>query len=381
MTSQSDPKMLLYRARLYLEEGRSEEALQSLQALQVLHTTDEQLQRDVSYLLGWCYVQKKQWKEAVEVLSPLLQGVNVTEKYNSLLERELVALYLLRLGEAAVNLGHHEDASLHFTICLKVLHDRRVHLPSVRIKARYYLGMTCIVRGLYPAAIQHYEEALRLCRHYNNEEEMAHVYHGLCDAYRHTGDFARAITSGQEALRLYRMRSDREMEARVYHLMGRVSFLLGDLRAASDHYTESLAIATGNDGPTMAMLNCVALADVRLAEDRLEEARRYCQFALETMQRSHNAQMSGIVYYAVGKIAHEEARRTQDSPRAKLLEEAVSWYQKASELLGPTQAYADKAEVYGRWAQALEELGCAQEAIDVWRSGYEMLSQKAAKAR
>lgn len=378
MTSQADPQMLLYRARLYLEEGRSKEALLSLQAL---HTEDEKLQRNVSYLLGWCYVQQKQWQEAVAVLSPLLVDVKLTNEAESLVERELIALYLLRLGEAAVNLGHHEDASLHFTVCLKVLHDRRVHLPTVRIKARYYLGMTCIVRGLYSAAVQHYEEALRLCRHYNNEEEMAHVYHGLCDAYRHEGDFDRATISGQEALRLYRQRADREMEARVHHLIGRISFQLGDLREASDHYTESLAIATGFNGPTMAMLNCVALADVRMAEGRLEEARRYCQFALETMQRSHNPQMSGTVYYAVGKIAHEEAQQVQDVERQQLLEEAVSWYQKASELLNPTQAYADRAEVYGRWAQALEELGCAQEAIDVWRSGYEVLSQKAAEAR
>ncbi len=378
MTSQSDPQMLLYRARLYLEEGRSKEALVSLQAL---HTDDEKLQRNVSYLLGWCYVQQKQWQEAVEVLSPLLANVRLTGEADSLVERELVALYLLRLGEAAINLGHHEDASLHFTICLKVLHDRRVYLPTVRIKARYYLGMTCIVRGLYSAAVQHYEEALRLCRHYNNEEEMAHVYHGLCDAYRHTGDFARASTAGEEALQLYRRRMDREMEARVHHLMGRISFSLGDLREASDHYTESLAIATGYNGPTMAMLNCVALADVRLAEERLEEARRYCQLALETMQRSHNVQMSATVYHAVGKIAQEEARLVHGVERQQLLQEAVSWYQKASELLGPTQAYADRAEIYGRWAQALEELGCAQEAIDVWRSGYEVLSKKAAEVR
>jgi tetratricopeptide (TPR) repeat protein len=378
MTSQSDPQMLLYRARLYLEEGRSKEALSALQAL---HTDDEKLQRNVSYLLGWCYVQQKQWQEAVAVLSPLLVDIKPTDEANSLVERELIALYLLRLGEAAVNLGHHEDASLHFTVCLKVLHDRRVHLPTVRIKARYYLGMTCIVRGLYSAAVQHYEEALRLCRHYNNEEEMAHVYHGLCDAYRHEGDFDRATISGQEALRLYGQRADREMEARVHHLMGRISFQLGDLRAASDQYTESLAIATGFNGPTMAMLNCVALADVRMAEGRLEEARRYCQFALETMQRSHNSQMSGTVYHAVGKIAHEEARQVQGEQRQQLLEEAVSWYQKASELLDPTQAYADRAEVYGLWAEALEELGCAQKAIDVWRSGYTVLSQKATEAR
>src|SRR6266487_4536741 len=195
MTSRTNPQMLLYRARLFLEEGRSDEALSALESI---HTEDEKQQQDVAYLLGWCYIQRKQWKEAVQVLTPLAQ-IKPEGEADTLLERERLALYLLHLGEAAINLSHYEDASQHFTNCLKVLHDRRVHLPSVRIKARYSLGMTCIRRGLYSAAIQHYEEALRLCRHYNNDDELAHIYHGLCDAYRNIGDFARAMTVGQEA--------------------------------------------------------------------------------------------------------------------------------------------------------------------------------------
>ncbi len=377
MTSRTNPQMLLYRARLFLEEGRSDEALSALESI---HTEDEKQQQDVAYLLGWCYIQRKQWKEAVQVLTPLAQ-IKPEGEADTLLERERLALYLLHLGEAAINLSHYEDASQHFTNCLKVLHDRRVHLPSVRIKARYSLGMTCIRRGLYSAAIQHYEEALRLCRHYNNDDELAHIYHGLCDAYRNIGDFARAMTVGQEALRLYQEKADRQMEARIQNHLGHICFLLSDYREASDHYTESLAIATGYNGPTMAMLNCVALAEVRLAEGRLEEARRYCQFALETMERSHNAEMRGSVYQAVGKVTHEEARQAQGAQRQKLLEEAVSWYKKASEQLGPTQVYAERAEVYGRWAQALEEMGCEQEAFDLWRSGYEVLSKKAEETR
>ncbi len=377
MTTQTSPQMLLYRARLLLEEGRSEEALSTLKSVQ---TEDEKQQQDIAYLLGWCYIQRKQWDEAVQVLAPLAQ-IKSEGEVETLLERERLVLYLLHLGEAASNLGHYEDAALHFTACLKVLHDRRVHMPSVRIKARYALGMTCIRRGLYSAAIHNYDEALRLCRHYNNDEELAHIYHGLCSACRYIGDFARAVTAGQEALILYRQKANREMEARVQNLLGNISFLLGDYREASDHYTESLAIATGFNGPTMAMINCVALADVRVAEGRLEEARRYCQFALETMEHSHNAEMSGSVYHAIGNVTYEEARRAQGSKRKELLEEAISWYKKASEQLSPTQAYAERAEVFGHWAHALEDLGCEQEAIDLWRSGYTVLSQKAEETR
>lgn len=45
--------------------------------------------------------------------------------------------------------------------------------------------------------------------------------------------------------------------------------------------------------------------------------------------------------------------------------EAVCWYRKASEHLSPTQAYAERAEVYAHWAQALEEMGYEQEAFDL----------------
>ena len=377
MTSQTNSHMLLYRARLLLEEGRADDALNSLESVQ---GEDEKQRQEIGYLLGWCYIQKKQWKEALQVLSPLVQ-FGPEGQIETLLERERLVLYLLRLGEAAANLGHYEDASLHFTACLKVLHDRRVHMPSVRIKARYSLGMTCIRRGLFAAAIRNYDEALRLCRHYNNDEELADIYHGLCSACGYFGDFSRAMEAGQEALRLYREKSNREMEARVQNQMGIISFRLSDYQDAADHFTESLAIATSFNGPTLAMLNCVALANVRVAEGRLEEARRYCQFALETMERSQNAEMGGSVYHAVGNVAYQEAQQVEGDERRALLEEAVSWYKKASERLNPTQAYAERAEVFGRWASALEELGNDQEAFELWRSGYSVLSQKAEEVR
>src|SRR5690242_16779832 len=131
MTSQTNPQMLLYRARLLLEEGRSDEALA---ALETIRTENEKQQRDAAYLLGWCYIQRKQWKEAIDALTPLAE-IKPEGEVDTLLERERLALYLLHLGEAATNVSHYEDAAQHFTNCLKVLHDRRVHLPSVRIKA------------------------------------------------------------------------------------------------------------------------------------------------------------------------------------------------------------------------------------------------------
>lgn len=377
MIHYTDTQKMLYRARLQLEEGQCEAALVVLQDIR----TEEKLQQDeLAYLLGWCYIQRKQWEAAIHVLSPLLLQTDEKEEKESLAERERSALSLLHLGTAAVNLAHYEDASQHFTLCLKVLHDRRIHLPPVRIRARYSLAMTYLMRGLYSAAIQHYEEALRLCRHYHAEDELPDIYYGLCDSYRAVGDYVRAYLSGQDALAIYQQKADRPKEARMLHALGHIRFLLGDYREAADHYTESIAIATSCQRPTMVMLNCAALADLRLAEGRLIEAKRYCTFALETMSRTENTHMSGRAYLVIGKVVHAEARTVEGEKRIALLEEAVQWFEKAKEQLDLTQAYPEIAEVYGAWAQVLEDLGQTKKAIECWRVGYAMLSQQTERA-
>jgi tetratricopeptide (TPR) repeat protein len=367
-----DVKMLLYRARLFVEEGRYDTALELLTTVQ---PEGEKQRQDVIYLLGWCYVQCKQWEDALKTLSPLLVGMDDRFDVETLQERERHAMALLRLGVAAVNLSNYEDASFHFTRCLKVLHDRRVHLPVVRIHARYYLAMTCLMRGLYTPALEYYEEAIQLCHHYAEETALPDIYYGLCDVYRAIDDLARSYAAGKEALDLYAQHHDLQMVARMHNMLGQVSFLQHNYREASDHYTESLAIATSYSGPTMAMLNCASLAELRLAEGRLEEATRYCQLALKSMDHTEDAHMQGRVYHVVAKVTYEASRHEIDGERKKKLEETVSWYEKARGRLATTQAYVDVADVYGGWALTLEELGRVTEAIDCWRAGYAVLHQ------
>ncbi|MBV9020475.1 MAG: tetratricopeptide repeat protein [Ktedonobacteraceae bacterium] len=366
-----DVQMQLYRARLLLEEGSNEA---SLLLLETIRTDNERQRGEVAYLLGWCYIQRKQWKEALLILSPLLHQYQSEVPQEVMRDQERLAYYLLHLGIAAVNLEHYEDASSHFQLCLKVLHDRRVHLPAVRIQARYALAMTCVMRGLYTAAIQNYEEALRLCQHFNRREELAPIYYGLCETYRHLGDYVKSYLVGQEALHLYQERTDRGMEAETHNLLGRICFLLHNFRQAFDHYTESLSLSTTCDKPTVVLLNYAALADLRLAEGRLDEAKWYCQRAIENIDRTDRTHIRGAIYQALGKVTQSEAQQAMGAQRHELLERAFTWYKEAEAQLATTQAYTVIAEVYGNQAQVLEELGQAQDAIERWRQAYGVLS-------
>lgn len=374
-----DTQMSLYRAHLLLEEGQHDQALQQLLHLQSQFEQSKDIDKghrdDLAYLFSWCYIQRKQWDNAANALIPLYDASQDTSRPEPQVERERLAIYLLRLGEAATRLAHYEDASQHFSLCLKVLHNRRIHLPLVRIKACYSLATTCAQRGLYAAAIQHYEEALRLCKHYDEKSELPAIYYGLCETRTHTGDLDKAYEAGELALHLYEQALDRQMTATTHNLLGRVSYLSGNYRLASDQYTASLAIASGYNAPTMAMVNCAALADVRLAEDRLDEARKYADLALEYMKNSDNAHMKGQAYHTIGKVRVIDAQHSEGQKRQKLLEDAVKLFKLAEEQLQQTQAYPDIADVYGDLAHALEELGREHDALEIWHHAYNAMSQ------
>ncbi len=373
MAQNNDVQMLLFRSRLLLEEGQADKALPILEAI---CTDNEKEQQEIAYLLGWCYVSSKRWDDAAKVLSPLPKFVEGDGGEESRIDRVRLAHSLLRLGMAAVHLGQYENASRHYLKCLKVLQSKKIQLPEAKLKARYGLAMTYLMRGLPAAAIQHYELALGLCLYLDDDEEIGNIYYGLSQAYIRSGRLIDAQLAGEKALGLYERCANREMEGETRNMLGQIYLQLGDYRAASDHLTEALSLAASQSNAKLIMINCAALADVRLTEGRLDEARRFCLRALENIDhiKHRDSYLESLTYLEYGKVAQAEAQQAEGEKRQRLLVEALSWFEKAQVGFSPTQAYYEVSELYGRWAQVLEQLGRYEEAIACWKSGYEALS-------
>ncbi|PZW36643.1 tetratricopeptide repeat protein [Thermosporothrix hazakensis] len=377
MVSNAKLQMQLYRARLQIEEGQSDVVLHELQQLQQeIQAASEKQQQEFAYLLGWCYVERRQWDEAMRVLSPLLEQATRAEGSEIVLERERIAFFLLCLGKAASNLFLFVDASLHFQACLKLLHDRRIHLPRVRIQGRYSLATAFYMRGLYQAAIREYMEALRLCQHYQNRDEVPNIHYGLTETYRAMGDYERAGEHGEIALKLYREQANRTLEARMLNGLGYIRFLQKDYSTAADLYTEALSICTGLSGQqALSMMICANLATLRLAEGRPDAAWRYCERALGIIEQIKGASpyMEGVTYRIIGEVVHAEAMQQSGERRKQLLARAVGYFERAIECLKGTQTDFALAEVYRHLAQTLEAQGQQERALEYWRSGYELL--------
>lgn len=307
-----------------------------------------------------------QWDEAAQFLSenPLnIKSLGQTERHRR-------PHYLLLLGNIALNLGRYDEAVRHYTQCIKLLDERRMNVLSVRIKARYGLGTAYTQTGLYATALAHYEEALHLCGEDSGHSDLPHIYYGLCDVHRHLGNFEDAFEYGKKALQLYRKFSDKAMEGRMCNLLGRVCYQMRDFHNASYYYTEALALAMSANRPGLIMNNFTALADVRLAEGLPDVARRYCEHALEYKDRVPRGHFHGMLYIVYGKVAEAEAQKAEGQRTRELVDEAISWYQRAEEVLSAIQAKAELAEVYGRMAQLLETSGQQERAIAYWKSAY-----------
>ena len=164
------------------------------------------------------------------------------------------------------------------------------------------------------------------------------------------------------------------MEGRIHNVLGRICYQLREYREATDHYMESLSIATLENSQNTKMVNFAALADLRLAENRLEEAQRYCDRALEVSQGLTDDMYLGLTYLVCGKVAQAESEQAEGKRHERLFEEAREFFEKAKEHLTRAQARDYLAEVYGRLAQMLEQSGQTQEALVYWKAAYTSLS-------
>jgi tetratricopeptide (TPR) repeat protein len=360
-----------HRIHLFIEEGQIEKALSALDGMELRKEEDRQ---EIAYLRAWCYSEQNHWNEAAQALLEAgANGETLSDiQAQGQTERRRRAHYQLLMGEVAVKMGHYEEAMRHYRRCIQFLDERRMNIPSVRVRALLAMGTLCVVTGFYDMALSHYEDALRLCSEDHQHPNLPDIYYGLCDLYRHKGNFLRALECGKRALELYTERKQQDMVGRMRNLLGRVCYQMRDFPAASTYYTEALALAMLDGSPVMALNNLVALADLRREEGELGEAWRYCSMALDYSSKlpPGNGHYSGMMYIVCGKVKEAEMEAASGQRIQELLAQAITFYEQAVESLKTTDARVALREAYQRLAQALETAGQQELAMANWKSAY-----------
>ena len=369
MTEPVTTELLFERAYLLIAEGHIENALATLDGIPA---ENEEQRREVAYLRAWCSMLGGRWDEAAQFVLPQeISGETVADIQElGRTERRRRPYYLLVMGDVAANLWRYEQAIQHYNQCIKLLDERRMNDLNRRIRALLGLGL-CHLRTGYPAnALEYYQQALRLCGNDTRQPNLPHVYYGLSDTYRHLNDLERALDYGKRALNLYRERGDRHYVGRIRSLLGDIYRQMGNLPIANESYTEALALAMGTES-IGAIFNCLTtLAEMRLQENKPEDAWRYCEMALDYSPKVPRPYFLGKMYIVCGKVKEAQAKEAAGQEAQRNVEQAISYYQQAVETLKRTDARPELAEAYSLLAHLQEESGRQDQAIATWKSAY-----------
>jgi tetratricopeptide (TPR) repeat protein len=359
------------RIHLLIGEGQIDEAQAALELIQ----PESQRERyEVAYLRAWCSAESNNWDEAARCL--LVAGTDEAEvaeiQGQAQTERRRRAYYQVLLGNVAARLGHYEEGMRHYRRCIKFLDERRMNIPSLRVRALLAMGRLSGVMGLYDASLIHYEEALRLCSGSEGHPDLPAIYDGLCDMYRHKGNFARALECGRKALQLYTEREQVEQAGRVRTLLGRVCYQMRDFQGAGAYYTAALSQCMASGHLECVVQNMTALADLRREEGQLSEAWHYCEQAQEYAARlpQEASYLSGLAWIACGKVKQAKAEAASGERATDLFERSLSFYEKAVEVFKESNSRTALRETYQLLAQALEACGRQDRAIAYWKSAY-----------
>lgn len=364
-----------HRIHLFIGEGQIDEAQAALEQIQ---SENQEETHEAAYLRAWCCAESNNWDEAARSL--IAAGVSeqaVSDiQAQGQTQRRRRAYYQVLLGNVAARLGHSEEGMRHYRRCIKFLDERRMNIPSLRVRTLLAMGKLSGVMGLYDAALIHYEEALRLCSGNREHPDLPDILYGLCDMYRHKGNFARALACGREALQLYTDRGQEEQAGRVRTLLGRVCAQMRDFQEAGTYYTTALTLFLARGDAEMVLQNLTALADLHREEGQLSEAWRYCERALEYTASlpQKTCYLNGLAYITCGKVKQARAEAASGEHAHDLLDRSISFYEQAVQAFKSSASRAALRETYQRLAQVLEARGRQDLAITYWKSAYAISS-------
>ena len=198
--------------------------------------------------------------------------------------------------------------------------DAAEHLPdpAARIRAHRLLGDACVNLKHHEEAIEHLHEALALADHHHDLTEQALAHHVLSWAWAWQGDDRRALDHATRTLTLFRTVGRPVWEARALSHVGWLAAQLGDYDSARAHCQAALPLYRHDDPNGRAnVLDSLGYIEHHTGHhDRAihyyEQSITLCrengnlyQLAntLEALGRSH----AGIGHSAQGRAAWQEA--------------------------------------------------------------------------
>lgn len=257
--------------------------------------------------------------------------------------------------------GCYPEAAAHYGRCLEIIEERGT--PYLLNWVLGGLALTNHKLGRLDAAKGYYLQAKEVNEALGDRMSVAwcHLYLGWLEMLR--GDYRQALVRSHEARDIYRELDDPEGIGDANAVMAEVHFRLGDWELAREYF--ELAARIGREQQLGELLNRAyhGLAELCAEADRSDDARRYCEQALDIAREWSDA--NGVIWAQL-----ELARLSLDQGDVA---QARRYLAQASSRLDPEAHYDFRARARLLQARCADRPGeaaaLAAEALELARDG------------
>ena len=306
----------------------------------------------VRYHLALCHMERGRPAAARPHLDEARAYYDATGSPQRLVECMALEILYAILTQAA-------DAADIGRRALAACRDLKPAVPTLEVRILSGLAAANLAAGEWLEAIDSYEQAINAAGPLFDMKRQARLFNDVALAYKEIGRFEAAVRHITNAVALLDATREPVTLARAENNFGVILLAMGDPAGARPHLERSLALCVQTNLEAGRSHVLLSLAEMCLAERRLEPARLFAQQALEFAERLHEKDSRAHAHLWLGRIAaaagdvqacdHEFALAIKELEAAGTFEWLARFH----------EAYADVLEKRGNIVRAYAELRVA----------------------
>ncbi|KEO84399.1 helix-turn-helix domain-containing protein [Tumebacillus flagellatus] len=279
--SELDVKLQTEIAKIYVEQGEYDLALQLVCELDARADVTESQQIQLTLLRAECLMRTRQAKTAIEMLVRLKHRLEAVRDMDDL----FMAEFYNKLGNAYYYASNMIYAHTHYMQALEACGQ----VPGTEMRQaefKFNLGTACMWLGFYSDAMAYISEAHEYFDEMSDPHRLAAALFQMGLLHKQMGEYGQAEAFLQQSLHLYRSQRVVEMAYRVRQQYASFFLAETDPERAVRELQECLKEFEQAGDHARVVHSCAKIASLYIDLNRLKEANHYLILAFDRIEET-----------------------------------------------------------------------------------------------
>ncbi len=279
--------------------------------------------------------------------------------------------FLLNQPDSSMSLFKQAQSQLNLLIQnSKKSKEYSIAVEKILSKTIRYIGIAYFYKGMYPEAMQNYQNSLALCEKTGDEEGMAHCLNNIGNVQYNQGNFDQALEYYSKSLEIRTRLNDKRAMSDSYNNLGIVYINQEKPERALYYYKKSLDLKEETEdlrGMPMILMN---IGIVYATMDNKVSALEYFQKALQIVTKLNDQAGIASILGNIAKLYNELGSYRK----------AIEYAEKSLTIAKEIQSLYDERIAYEHLSAAHDSLGLYKQSLKYYKQ-YKMISDSIFNAK